>query len=102
MAYIKKGTYHSFSSVYSADGGQGDYSIAGSVRIGVWLKEEVLFVRVMEAKGLAGAKEGKLSDPYVKMYLLPDRTKQTKRKTSTHRKTNNPKYNEILKVAINN
>ena len=92
-------SYGSMSSVYSADGGQGDYDIGGSVRVGVWLKDEVLFVRVVQAKGLAGAKRGGLSDPYVKMYLLPDKTKITKRKTSTHRKTNDPWFNEILKVS---
>ena len=39
---------------------------------------------------------------YVKCYLLPDKSRQSKRKTSTKRNTVNPIYNETLKVMINN
>ena len=95
----RKDSYSSLSSIYSADGGQGEYGIAGSVQFGVWIQEKILYVRVVEVKGLAGAKAGGLSDPYVKIYLLPDGSKHTKRKTSIYRKTNNPGYNQILKVA---
>ena len=91
-------SYSSLSSIYSADGGQADYRISGSVLLGIWHKNETLLVRVVEAKHLAGAKAGGLSDPYVKTYLLPDRSKLTKRKTTIQRKTNNPTYNETLKV----
>lgn len=91
-------SFSSLSSIYSADGGQGDYHITGKVLVGLWHKNETLFVHVVMARGLAGAKAGGLSDPYVKTYLLPDRTKYTKRKTAILRKTNNPEYNETLKV----
>jgi len=36
------------------------------------------------------------SDPYVKCYLLPDKTKMGKRKTSVKKKTQNPAYKEVL------
>ncbi len=91
-------SFSSVTSIYSADGGKGSYRISGEVRIGVWLKKDLLFVRVVKARGLAAAKSGGVSDPYVKTYLLPDRSKHTKRKTGIQRKTINPEYNEILKV----
>ncbi len=85
-------------SMYSAMGGRGDYAITGRLKIGLWYKDRILYVRVVRAEGLAGAKSGGLSDPYVKTYLLPDRSKLTKRKTGIQRKTLNPEYNEVLKV----
>ena len=91
-------SFSSLSSIYSADGGQADYRISGSVLLGIWHKNETLFAKVVKAKNLAGAKSGGLSDPYVKTYLLPDRSKLTKRKTTIQRKSNDPIYNEVLKV----
>ena len=38
------------------------------------------------------------SDPYVKVYLLPDRSKAGKRKTKVKKHTLNPFFEEILKV----
>lgn len=92
------GSLGSMTSMYSAAGGKGDYDITGKVLVGVWHKDNQLFVRVIRASGLAAAKKGVTSDPYIKTYLLPDRSKHTKRKTSIQRKTTNPVYNEILKV----
>uniref|UniRef100_A0A670ZM67 Synaptotagmin 3 n=1 Tax=Pseudonaja textilis TaxID=8673 RepID=A0A670ZM67_PSETE len=40
------------------------------------------------------------SDPYVKMYLLPDRRRLKKRKTSIKKNTLNPSYNEALVFDI--
>lgn len=37
---------------------------------------------------------------YIKCYLLPDKSRQSKRKTSTKRNTINPVYNETLKVKV--
>lgn len=36
---------------------------------------------------------------YVKTYLLPDKSRQGKRKTTIKRNTINPLYNELLKVS---
>ena len=88
----------SLSSMYSAACGKGDYDITGEVQVGVWYKDGQLFVRVVKARGLAVAKKTGHSDPYIKTYLLPDKSKHTKRKTGIQRKTTNPNYNEILKV----
>ncbi len=101
--YLKRsdslGSLGSMTSVYSAAGGKGDYDITGEVNVALWQKEGQLFVKIVKARGLAAAKKGVTSDPYVKTYLLPDRTKYTKRKTSIQRKTLNPVFNEILKVC---
>ncbi|XP_037078640.1 synaptotagmin-like protein 4 [Pollicipes pollicipes] len=40
------------------------------------------------------------SDPYVKVYLLPDRSKSGKRKTKTKKHTLNPVFDETLKFAV--
>lgn len=37
---------------------------------------------------------------YVKCYLLPDKSRQSKRKTSNKRNTINPTYQETLKVML--
>lgn len=37
------------------------------------------------------------ADPYVKLYLLPDAEKVTKKKTKVARKTLHPTYNEIVR-----
>lgn len=95
------GSLNSITSMYSASVGKGDYEITGEVEVGVWYRDGQLFVRVVRAKGLAAAKKGGVSDPYIKTYLLPDRGKCSKRKTSVQRKTTNPVFNEILKVNLN-
>ena len=97
---VPSGSIGSITSIYSASVGKGDYDITGDVELGVWFKDRQLFVRVVKARGLAAAKKGGVSDPYVKTYLLPDRGKHSKRKTSVQRKTVNPVFNEILKVLV--
>ena len=89
------------ASVYSATGGEkGDYDISGEVRFGVFYKDGQLVVHVSRARGLAAADSNGLSDPYIKTYLLPDKSKHSKRKTSVKKKTLDPVYNETLKVGI--
>ena len=88
----------SLTSMYSAPAGKGNYDITGKLQAGVWYSNGQLLVQVVMAKGLAAAKKGGISNTYVKMYLLPDLGKCTKRKTGVQRKTTNPVFDEILKV----
>ncbi|XP_011499527.1 PREDICTED: synaptotagmin 1-like [Ceratosolen solmsi marchali] len=53
-----------------------------------------LAVTVIKAEELPALDMGGTSDPYVKVYLLPDKKK--KFETKVHRKTLNPEFNEIF------
>lgn len=59
-----------------------------------------LNVTVLQAEELPALDMGGTSDPYVKVYLLPDKKK--KFETKVHRKTLNPVFNEsfVFKVRI--
>ncbi len=93
--------YHSSqTSLYSAAGVKGDYDITGEVLFGVQYKAGQLLIHVNKARGLAAADANGLSDPYIKTYLLPDKSKTSKKKTAIKKKTLNPVYNETLKVCI--
>ncbi|XP_018010236.1 synaptotagmin 1 isoform X3 [Hyalella azteca] len=53
-----------------------------------------LSVTVIQCEDLPALDMGGTSDPYVKVYLLPDKKK--KHETKVHRKTLNPVFNEIF------
>ena len=53
-----------------------------------------LAVNLMQASDLAAMDMNGTSDPYVKVYLLPDKKK--KFETKVHRKTLNPVFNETF------
>jgi len=57
-----------------------------------------LAVNVMQAADLAAMDMGGTSDPYVKVYLLPDKKK--KFETKVHRKTLNPVFNETFNFKV--
>uniref|UniRef100_A0A4W5PDK4 Extended synaptotagmin 2 n=1 Tax=Hucho hucho TaxID=62062 RepID=A0A4W5PDK4_9TELE len=40
------------------------------------------------------------SDPYVRLYLLPDKRRSGRRKTHTHKKALNPVYDEIFEFSV--
>ncbi|XP_045673487.1 synaptotagmin-like protein 4 isoform X4 [Phyllostomus hastatus] len=62
---------------------------------------QTLIIHVKECHQLAYADEAKKrSNPYVKTYLLPDKSRQGKRKTSIKRNTVNPLYDEIFRYEI--
>jgi len=57
-----------------------------------------LSVSVMEATDLPGMDMSGTSDPYVKVYLLPE--KKPKFETRVHRKTLNPVFNETFVFKV--
>ena len=59
-----------------------------------------LLVHVVGARGLAAANKGGSSDPYAQTYLLPDKKKETKKKTKVVKKTCDPNFYERFKVLV--
>ncbi|XP_028316700.1 synaptotagmin-like protein 1 isoform X2 [Gouania willdenowi] len=62
-------------------------------------QKEELQVIVYRCEDIASARKN-LSDPYVKTYLLPDKSNQSKKKTSVRKKTLNPVYDQTLRYKI--
>ncbi|XP_078423379.1 synaptotagmin-like protein 1 [Cetorhinus maximus] len=90
----------SMMSLYSnADVGCVD--VRGSITFSLHFDENNLEfkIHVVQCDDLAAAKKNR-SDPYVKSYLLPDKSSQSKRKTSVKKKTLNPTFNEWLKYKL--
>ena len=58
----------------------------------------VLTVHILKCEDLPVMDLGGLSDPYVKLYLLPERKR--KYETKVHRKTLNPVFNETFKFEV--
>ncbi|MED6239533.1 Phosphatidylinositol 4-phosphate 3-kinase C2 domain-containing subunit beta [Ataeniobius toweri] len=68
----------------------------GEIKLSISYKNDKLFIMVIHIRGLQPLQEGTDPDPYVKLYLLPDPQKTSKRKTKAARRTCNPTYNEML------
>ncbi|XP_059490758.1 uncharacterized protein LOC132205615 [Neocloeon triangulifer] len=95
----------SMASVYSGagDGRYGTVAVRGEVEFGMQYnyKAGALEILVKQCRDLApvDAKRSR-SDPYVKVYLLPDKSKSGKRKTKVKKHTLNPIFEETLKFQL--
>lgn len=92
------------ASVYSgAFGGECTVAVKGQVEFGLQYnyKTGALEILIKQCRDLAAvdAKRNR-SDPYVKVYLLPDKSKSGKRKTKVKKHTLNPIFDECLKFHI--
>ncbi|KAI5621546.1 synaptotagmin-like protein 1, partial [Silurus asotus] len=90
----------SMMSLYSV-GDFASVTVTGQIQFSLLYdsRKEELHVRVCRCQDLAPARN-KRSDPYVKLYLLPDNSSHSKRKTSVKRKTLNPVYDETLTYKV--
>ena len=80
---------------------KGNYSISGEILVTVEYKGGEIVAYVDRAVGIAAANSDCTSDSYIKTYLLPDRTKASKRKSEVQKRTIDPLYNATLKVTSN-
>ncbi|XP_031426847.1 synaptotagmin-like protein 1 isoform X2 [Clupea harengus] len=79
----------------------GDVAVSGQIQFSLQYHHhrEELVVCVYRCQNLAQARKNR-TNPYVKVYLLPDTSTQSKRKTSVKKKTVNPIYNEIFTYKV--
>ncbi|XP_029441894.1 synaptotagmin-like protein 2 [Rhinatrema bivittatum] len=92
---------NSVLSVYSGDFGSVDAQGMVQFALDYDEKNREFQIYVAQCKDLAIVDERKgRSDPYVKTYLLPDKARMGKRKTSVKKRTVNPVYQEVLRYKI--
>ncbi|XP_064203270.1 synaptotagmin-like protein 1 [Anguilla rostrata] len=90
----------SMMSLFSS-GEFGMVEVRGSIQFSLHYdtKKEELQVQVCRCQELAHARKNR-SDPYVKTYLLPDKSSHSKKKTGVKKKTVNPVFDETLKYNM--
>ncbi|XP_033907183.3 synaptotagmin-like protein 4 [Acipenser ruthenus] len=96
-------TMGSMMSIYSEAGDYSNVEVTGEIVFSLRYDQsaQVLSVFIKECHNLAyGDEARKRSHPYVKSYLLPDKSRQGKKKTAVKRSNTNPIYNETLKYSI--
>uniref|UniRef100_H3CS09 Regulating synaptic membrane exocytosis 2 n=1 Tax=Tetraodon nigroviridis TaxID=99883 RepID=H3CS09_TETNG len=72
--------------------------LSGQLSVKLWYDKvgHQLIVTILGAKDLPPREDGRPRNPYVKIYLLPDRSDKSKRRTKTVKKSLEPKWNQTF------
>eukprot|EP00117_Sycon_ciliatum_P042199 scpid14506/ scgid4649/ Phosphatidylinositol 4-phosphate 3-kinase C2 domain-containing subunit alpha; Phosphoinositide 3-kinase-C2-alpha len=76
--------------------------VSGSIKLSITYKmrAQKLIVVVGHGKQLARTVSGTLPDPYVKLYMIPDPLKSSKKKTRVMKNTQHPTFNESFSFDL--
>jgi hypothetical protein len=100
------GSMESISTCYSNafdDVNYGKYRVSGEIEFGVTFVDSSsrLEVAVKQCRGLTAVDTKRnTSNPYVKCYLLPDKTKTGKRKTKVKKRTIHPVFDQLITYRV--
>ncbi|XP_071290623.1 synaptotagmin-like protein 3 isoform X1 [Agelaius tricolor] len=99
----KHGSLYSLSSTCTESGNFGKANITGEIEFALKynFRACILEICIKGCKSLAyGEEKRKKCNPYVKVYLLPDKSPWSKRKTAVKKNTVDPEFDETLKYKI--
>ncbi|XP_017508439.2 synaptotagmin-like protein 3 isoform X10 [Manis javanica] len=100
---LRHGSLISINSTCTEMGNFDNTNVTGEIEFAIRYSFKIhsLEVCIRACKNLAyGEEKKKKCNPYVKTYLLPDRSSQGKRKTRVHRNTLDPTFQETLKYQV--
>ncbi|XP_075269992.1 synaptotagmin-like protein 3 isoform X2 [Opisthocomus hoazin] len=99
----KHGSLYSLNSTCTESGNFGKANVTGEIEFAIRyiFKACILEICIKGCKNLAyGEEKKKKCNPYVKVYLLPDKSPRSKRKTAVKKSTVDPEFDETLKYKI--
>ncbi|XP_030665778.1 synaptotagmin-like protein 3 isoform X2 [Nomascus leucogenys] len=100
---FRHGSLISIDSTCTEMGNFDNANVTGEIEFAIryCFKTRSLEICIKACKNLAyGEEKKKKCNPYVKTYLLPDRSSQGKRKTGVQRNTVDPTFQETLKYQV--
>ncbi|NXG07751.1 SYTL3 protein, partial [Sakesphorus luctuosus] len=99
----KHGSLFSLNSTCTESGNFDKANVTGGIEFALRyiFKACILEIHIKKCKNLAyGEEKKKKCNPYVKVYLLPDKSPRSKRKTAVKKSTVDPEFDETLKYKI--
>ncbi|XP_010222984.1 PREDICTED: synaptotagmin-like protein 3 [Tinamus guttatus] len=99
----RHGSLYSLNSTCTEYGNFGKADVAGEIEFAIRyiFKACVLEISIRGCKNLAYGEEKKRKcNPYVKVYLLPDKSPRSKRKTAVKKSTVDPEFHETLQYKV--